>query len=766
MIRIGLRLLSVCIIAAQGFGVESLSLPTESDLLAKPRLVQKWSDRVLAKDQKIRATAAAELMQGGAESLPLLRRFLLENNETLHQQTFEIIRRIGAGALPLLIELLEWKSVSIAREAVSVLIDLAPDTETAQPALARALNNEDLLVARDAARALGALGGRASSSVPQLVKALLHRDPAVRLYAAEALASIGSDAAKATPDLAKALHDPNPGVRWAASEALASIGPPAAAAVPELLEALKDDFLYVRICAASALGSIGSKTDAVLMALKAAANDPAMRTEAEWALHQIMRATPDASPASTVRPEENAVQEVAALSSRKAGASQEVAGDSGQPPDNWNVESGRNIAWSVGLGDETFGRPVVSDGVVYVGTDNGRKMNPAYRDESGVLLAFRAKDGAFLWQDAAPRVNRGLGDFLLPSTTGAPYVEGDRLYYVTAECQLRCLDTQGFRDGENDGPFQDEAFREATAADIVWELDICGRLGVFPHEATNSDVLAMGDLLIVSTSNGQNQGHTRMPSPRAPSLIAVDKRSGNVVWRAPGPGANVLHGQWCSPAVANVNGRTQVLFGGGDGWLRAYDPDSGRELWRFDGNPPEAKWLPRPGVFSRSSIIASPVYGDGRVFIAMGQDPSHGDGPSLLHAISPNGQGDVTNSRGLWTYRQAGRVVGSPVLMDGLLYVGDLGGLVHCIDAATGTVVWTHETRAPIWGCMLAAKDRLYVGNTDGVMTVLQTGRRKKELARIEMDAPLYSRPAIVGDALYLATAERLYMISAKPGVH
>jgi hypothetical protein len=55
--------------------------------------------------------------------------------------------------------------------------------------------------------------------------------------------------------------------------------------------------------------------------------------------------------------------------------------------------------------------------------------------------------------------------------------------------------------------------------------------------------------------------------------------------------------------------------------------------------------------------------------------------------------------------------------------------------------------------------------NTYGEMMVLQTGRRKKDLARIEMDAQLYSRPAIVGDALYLATAERLYMISAKPDV-
>jgi outer membrane protein assembly factor BamB len=107
-------------------------------------------------------------------------------------------------------------------------------------------------------------------------------------------------------------------------------------------------------------------------------------------------------------------------------------------------------------------------------------------------------------------------------------------------------------------------------------------------------------------------------------------------------------------------------------------------------------------------------------------------------------------------------VVGTPVLKDGLLYVGDLGGAVHCLDAATGAVIWTHATEAAIWGCLLAANDRLYVGNTDGVMTVLRTGRRKKELARIEMGAALYSRPAIVGDALYLASADRLYLIGAK----
>ncbi len=762
MIRIGLCFLAACLALSQlqPFGQESRPLPKESDLVAEPDLARSWAERVLSGDQKVRANATIELVQGGVESLPLLRRFLLDDNEALQKETFEIMRRIGAAALPLLTELLEWNQLFIPRQAVSVLIDLAPETETVQPALARALSDADEQVARDAARALGALGARAGPSVPQLVKALSHLDPLVRTYVAEALASIGSGAAAATPDLAKALRDPSPGVRWAACEALAAIGPAAAPAVPELIEALKDTFLYVRICAAGALGNIGSKAEAVLSALKAAASDPAMRSEAEWALHQITGDTPGGQSASSMPPEGNAVQDLAIASGMPAGVSNEIPASKGHPPDDWDVNTGRNIVWSVRLGDETFGRPVVSAGVVYVGTDNARKMNSVYSDECGVLLAFRAKDGEFLWQDSAPRVNRGLGDFLLPSTTGTPYVEGDRLYYVTAECQLRCLDTQGFRDGKNDGPFQGEQSQDEDAADIVWELDMCARLGVFPHEASNSDVLAVGDLLIVATSNGQNEGHTRVPSPRAPSLIAVNKRSGEVVWRAVGPGANVLHGQWSSPAIANINGHAQVHFGGGDGLLRAYDTNSGRELWRFDGNPPDARWLPRPGVFSRGSIIATPVYGDGRVFIAMGQDPTHGNGPSLLHAVSPNGQGDVTTTRRLWTSRDVGRVVATPVLKDGLLYVGDLGGVVHCLDAATGAVVWTHNTQAPIWGCLVAAEDRLYAGNIDGVMTVLRLGRRKKELAQIDIGEALYSRPALVGDALYLATAGRLYLIS------
>ncbi|HZN08337.1 MAG TPA: HEAT repeat domain-containing protein, partial [Pyrinomonadaceae bacterium] len=594
--------------------------------------MRDWADRVTSKDAKVRANAEAALVKDGRRSLPLLRRFLTSENEDLHEQTFEIIRQMGPTAIPLLLELLRHEHVSFRRFAVDASIDLAPDTESIQPALRRALRDDDAMVAADAARALGALGEKASPSVPALLRALSHEEPHVRIYAAEALASIGPKASTATKDLAKALDDPVPGVRWAAGEALAGIGPAAQSAVPQLIKALKDEFLYVRICAVEALGSIGPKAQMARDALKASANDPALRQQVEWALNRINGIE---SGKSVV------VANVPALSVTLQPES--AMAHTGNPPVDWDAATGRNIVWSVELGNEVYGRPVIAGDVVYVGADNTRRLNPAFQKDSGVLMAFRVKDGAFLWQDVAPRVERGLREWLLPSTTSAPSVEGDRLYYVTAECQLRSLDTHGFGDDENDGPYQTEIFKDKASADIVWELDMPA-LGVFPHEACNSDVLALGDLLLVGTSNGQNEGHTRVPSPRAPSLIAVNKHSGEVVWRAIGPGDRVLHGNWSSPVAANVDGHIQVLFGGGDGWLRAYDAASGDELWRFDGNPKDARWLPRPGVLSRNFIIASPVVAGGRVFVAMGQSPGHGNAPSLIHAISANGQGDVTRS--------------------------------------------------------------------------------------------------------------------------
>ena len=144
---------------SQGAALSQSPLPqTESSLSRNPAPVRDWANRLLANDPKVRATAEAALVQGTTRSLPLLRRFLDREHEDLHVVTFEIIQRIGPPAIPLLVDLLRHKSDSIRRGAVSELIDLAPHTESVQPALRRALRDNDSIVAGDAARALGALG--------------------------------------------------------------------------------------------------------------------------------------------------------------------------------------------------------------------------------------------------------------------------------------------------------------------------------------------------------------------------------------------------------------------------------------------------------------------------------------------------------------------------------------------------------------------------------------------------------------------------------
>src|SRR4029450_4611765 len=133
----------------------------------------------------------AALVRAGQRSIRVLRRLLGPEHENLQVGTFEIIQRIGPPAIPLLVDRRRQERESIRRSAVDELIDLAPHTESIQPALRRALRDEDSDVAGDAARALGALGKRASPSVGALVTTLSHENPYVRIYAAEAFASIG-----------------------------------------------------------------------------------------------------------------------------------------------------------------------------------------------------------------------------------------------------------------------------------------------------------------------------------------------------------------------------------------------------------------------------------------------------------------------------------------------------------------------------------------------------------------------------------------------
>ena len=136
----------------------------------------------------------------------------------------------------------------------------------------------------------------------------------------------------------------------------------------------------------------------------------------------------------------------------------------------WSDKNAENIAWYAELGSQTYGNPVVADGKVFVGTNNGAghlKRYPATVD-LGCLLAFSEEDGSFLWQHSSEKLITGrVHDWPLQGICSSPLVEGKRLWFVTSRGEVRCVDTEGFHDGKNDGPVQGE---NARVADLPMSL--------------------------------------------------------------------------------------------------------------------------------------------------------------------------------------------------------------------------------------------------------------------------------------------------------
>jgi outer membrane protein assembly factor BamB len=156
------------------------------------------------------------------------------------------------------------------------------------------------------------------------------------------------------------------------------------------------------------------------------------------------------------------------------------------------------------------------------------------------------------------------------------------------------------------------------------------------------------------------------------------------------------------------------------------------------------------------------VFVDGRVYVATGQDPRHGKGVGTLSCIdAAAGTGDITVSGKVWQYEDMDRSFASPTVADGLVYVTDLSGMLHCLDAATGKRVWVHETGSLMFGSALVADGKVYVGNDKGVLTVLATGREKKVISEVQLPAAIRSTPIVANGVLYIACQTYLYAVQA-----
>jgi outer membrane protein assembly factor BamB len=428
------------------------------------------------------------------------------------------------------------------------------------------------------------------------------------------------------------------------------------------------------------------------------------------------------------------------------------------PPTSWDIASKKNIRWMSAVGSQSYGNPVVSGGMVFIGTNNEGLRDPKQPGDRGVLMAFRESDGEFLWQHTSEKLAAGrVNDWPFQGVASSPLVEGDRLYYVSNRAKLICVDTKGFSDNENDGPFKEEKLTGPKDADIVWEFDMMEEVGAHPHNLANSSPVSHGDLVYLSTSNGQDESHVNVPSPRAPSIIALNKKTGKLVWEDNSVGEKILHGQWSSPAVGKVGDTVQVVSGQGDGWVRGYEAVSGKKLWEFDLNPKDSVW-PK----TRNEVISTPIIVDNIVYLANGQDPEHGEGVGHLYAIDPTKRGDITKTGLIWHYDKIRRSISTGAYKDGILYYSDFSGFLHALDAKTGKPYWVHDMLAAVWSSPIVIGDKVYLGDEDGDVVILQHGKEKKLIGEMNMGSSVYCSVVAANGALIIANRNQLYSIGER----
>lgn len=428
------------------------------------------------------------------------------------------------------------------------------------------------------------------------------------------------------------------------------------------------------------------------------------------------------------------------------------------PPTSWDITAKKNVRWMSAVGSQSYGNPVVSGGIVFIGTNNEGLRDPKQPGDRGVLMAFRESDGEFLWQHTSEKLPAGrVNDWPFQGVASSPLVEGERLYYVSNRAKLICLDTKGFTDNENDGPFKEERLTGQKDADIIWEFDMMEEVGSHPHNLANSSPVAYGELIYLSTSNGHDESHVNIPSPRAPSIIAVNKNTGKLVWEDNSVGENILHGQWSSPAVGKIGDTVQVVSGQGDGWVRGYEAVSGKKLWEFDLNPKDSVW-PK----TRNEVISTPIIIDNVVYLANGQDPEHGEGVGHLYAIDPTKRGDITKTGLIWHYDKIRRSISTGAYKDGILYYADFSGFLHAVDAKTGKPYWVHDMLAAVWSSPIVIDDKVYLGDEDGDVVILQHGKEKKVIGEMNMGSSVYCSVVAANGALIIANRNQLYSIGEK----
>jgi outer membrane protein assembly factor BamB len=269
-------------------------------------------------------------------------------------------------------------------------------------------------------------------------------------------------------------------------------------------------------------------------------------------------------------------------------------------------------------------------------------------------------------------------------------------------------------------------------------------LGTWEHQFGNSaSPVIVGDLVVQWCGPNEAKGGKNF-------LLAVNKATGETVWRH-----DETYGSWCTPLVATVNGKEQLVLGQSRdvkaapesefGFLKGFDAKTGSELWKCQG--------------LNSYVYTSPLYADG-VAVAM-----CGYSGSAL-AVQLGGTGDITKDRLWFQPKPATQRVGSGVVVGEHVYVIDENAVPHCYELKTGKDLWKDEARQKglTWGSTVHADGRLYTMMRDGSTLVLAAKPKFEVLAVNSLGAgeQTNASPAVAGGEIYLRTFKYLWCVAEK----
>jgi outer membrane protein assembly factor BamB len=365
-------------------------------------------------------------------------------------------------------------------------------------------------------------------------------------------------------------------------------------------------------------------------------------------------------------------------------------------PVKWDSVS--NVVWKVPVPGNGYSSPVIWKDRLFITTALIEKQEK-------VLLCYDCKTGKLLWQKTVLKGpfegkhdNNGYA-------SGTPSTDGTRVYV-------------SFLDGKD---VLVAAFD--FSGNKVWEQ----RPGTFAssHGYSCSPVLFEDKVII----NGDSQGDS--------FVAALSKTDGKIIWR-------VKHERpahsFSTPIFRNMAGKMQMIFCGNKE-IASYNPNDGSKYWFVTG-PSE-------------DYCSSPVYNEktGLIYVSSAWPQR------IIVAIKPDGSGDVTKSHLVWQSREGAYYVPSPVTAGNYLFTTMTTGKVHCIDAATGKIVWVQDMGSQYPSPVLA-NGLVYMPNDNGVITIIKPGEKLEFVSKNSIGEKMFASPAISDGKIYLRGFQHLFCIS------